>query len=260
MLARRLQRAATASTPEEPGGFVPNLINNPHLGGYPDATNTGVPAGVTLTNSGPITVTTNGAVIQNLNIVNGNITVNANNVTIRNCRITTYDYYPIDNGGTNLLVEDCEITGTDPNVAAAISFSNYTARRVHAKGSADGFKANANCVIEDCYIHDLAVTQDSHNDGIQSTGGDNVTVRHNTIDTNTDGVAIQFGSSNTGWLVTNNLVRATGWAFNGGSGTSNCTFTNNRFARVSGWYGPASLGGSGNTWSGNIYDDTGSPA
>lgn len=259
MFTRRLQRATT-TIPEDPGGFVPNLINNPSLGGYPDATNTGVPVGVTLTNSGPLNITTNGAVIQNLNIVNGSIAVNANNVTIRNCRITTYDYYPIENMGTGLVVEDCEITGTADAVTAAISFGNYTARRCNVSGSADGFKANSNVVIEDCYIHGLRVTQNSHNDGIQSTGGSNVTVRHNTIDTNTAGVAIQFGSSDTGWLVTNNLVRANGWAFNGGSGTSNCTFTNNRFARVAGWYGPVSLGGSGNTWSGNIYDDTGNPA
>lgn len=257
MFTRRLQ---TAKKQVSSGGFVPNLINNPSSGGYRDATNTGVPTGVVLTNSGPLNITTDGAVIQNLNFVNASIAVNANNVTIRNCRITTYDYYPIENSGTGLLIEDCEITGTSDTVTAAVSFDNYTARRLNVSGSADGFKANSNVVIEDCYIHDLRVTQNSHNDGIQSTGGSNVTVRHNTIDTNTAGVAIQFGSSDTGWLVTNNLVRANGWAFNGGNGTANCTFTNNRFARVPGWYGPASLGGGGNVWSGNYYDDNGAVA
>lgn len=257
--ARRLQRATTA---EVPGGFVPNLINNPSLGGYPDATNTGVPAGVTLTNSGSVTVNTNGAVIQNLRITDGQIIVNANNVTIRNVRITGCTYYPIDyaSGRTGLVIEDTEIASDCPQTTACMSFSNYTARRVKCSGGSDGFKANSNVTIEDSYIYGLAVTQDSHNDGIQSTGGSNVTLRHNTIDTNTAGVAIQFGSADTGWLVTNNLVRATGWAFNGGSGTANNVFTNNRFVRVPGWYGPASLGGSGNTWSGNYYDDTGEGA
>lgn len=258
MIGRRLQRAN--KTVQAPGGFVPNRINNPSAGGYPDATNTGVPTGTVLTNSGPLNITTDGTIVQNLNFVNASITVNANNVTIRNCRITTYDYYPIDNSGTGLLVQDCEITGTADAVTAAISFDNYTARRCNVSGSADGFKANSNVTIEDCYVHDLRVTQNSHNDGIQSTGGSNVTVRHNTIDTNLAGVAIQFGSADTGWLVTNNLIRATGWTFNGGAGTSNNTFTNNRFARVSGWYGPASLGGSGNVWTGNIYDDDGTTA
>ncbi len=243
------------------GGFVPNIINNPSSGGYPDATNTGVPTGTTLADNGSatITVNTNGAIIENLNIVNGNIVVNANNVTIRNCRITTYAYYPIENNGTNLVVEDCEITGTEDTVAAAISFSGFTARRLNVSGSADGFKANADCVIEDCYVHDLRVTQDSHNDGIQTTGGNNVTVHHNTIDVNTAGVAVQFGSANSNWQITNNLIRATGWALNGGPDTSNCTVTNNRFAPVPGWYGAYSLGGGGNTYSGNIRDDTGAP-
>lgn len=239
---------------------MPNLINNPSSGGYPDATNTGVLSGVSLTSSGSLNITTNGTIVQNLTIDNGSIAVNANNVTIRNCRITTYDYYPIENSGSGLVIEDCEIIGTADAVTAAVSFDSYTLRRCEISGTTDGLKANADVVIEDCYIHDLRVSNDSHNDGIQSTGGSNVTLRHNTIDTNTAGVAIQFGSSDTGWLVTDNLVRASGWAFNGGSGTSNNTFTNNRFARVAGWYGPASLGGSGNVWSGNIYDDDGEEA
>ena len=244
------------------GGFQANCITVPSNCGYPDATNTGVPAGVTLTNSGSVTVNTNGAVIQNLRITDGQIIVNANNVTIRNVRITGCTYYPIDyaSGRTGLVIEDTEIASDCPQTTACMSFSNYTARRVKCSGGSDGFKANSNVTIEDSYIYGLAVTQDSHNDGIQSTGGSNVTLRHNTIDTNTAGVAIQFGSADTGWLVTNNLVRATGWAFNGGSGTANNVFTNNRFVRVPGWYGPASLGGSGNTWSGNYYDDTGEGA
>lgn len=240
------------------GGFVPNLINNPSAGGYPDATNTGVPVGATLTASGALTVNTNGAVIQNLNIVNGHITVNANNVTIRNCRITTYDYYPIENNGTGLVVEDCEITGTVSSVTSSIAGSNYTARRCNLSGGADGLKANSNVVIVDCYIHDLRVSDGSHNDGIQTVGGDNGTVTHNTIDVGGAGVAIQFGSTNQNWTIDNNLIRATGWAINGGTGVQNSIIANNRFARMAGWYGPIGVEGSGNSIYGNYYDDDGS--
>ena len=245
------------------GGFQANCINAPSNCGYPDATNTGVPAGVTLTNSGSVTVNTNGAVVQNLNIANGGqIVVNANNVTIRNVRLSGCTYYPIDyaSGRTGLVIEDTEIASNCPQTTACMSFANYTARRVKCSGGADGFKANSNVTIEDSYIYGLAVSEGSHNDGIQSTGGSNVTVRHNTIDTNTAGVAIQLGSADSNWLVTENLIRATGWAINGGGNLTNSTFTNNRFYRMPGWYGPASLGGSGNTWSGNYYDDDGSPA
>jgi len=157
-------------------------------------------------------------------------------------------------------VEDTEIASTCSESTAGISFGNFTATRVNVHGSADGFKANSNSIIQDSYIHDLAVTASSHNDGVQSTGGNKVTFRHNTCDTGSDGVCIQFGSVNADWLVTDNLVHATGWAFNGGNGVTNSTFTNNRFARVSGWYGPGSVTGSGNAWSGNYYDDTGAVA
>lgn len=254
--ARRLQRAINIPAT---GAFVANLINNPSLGGYPDATNTGVPSGTTLTNSGYITVTTNGAIIQNLNIA-GSIVVNANNVTIKNCRITSGDAYPIENMGTNLLIEDCDIIGTGSSVACGVAFYGYTILRCNVSGGADGLKADADCTVQDCYIHDLYVTASSHNDGLQTTGGDNVNVIHNTFDTGSAGVCIQFGSTNSNWLINNNLIHSSGWALNGNTGTTNTTVTNNRFAPVAGWYGAGSLPGTGITWSGNYYDDTGNPA
>ena len=55
-------------------------------GGFPNASNTGVPAGVSLKPSGSITVTQNGAVLDGLD-VSGSIRVQANNVTIKRTRI-----------------------------------------------------------------------------------------------------------------------------------------------------------------------------
>lgn len=241
------------------GGFQANCINLPSACGYPDATNTGVPAGTTLTNSGCVTVNTNGATVQNLNITDCNITVNANNVTIKNVKISGCMYYPIDySGHTGLTIQDTEIASDCELTTAGMSFDNYTAIRMHVHGSADGFKANSNVVIRDSYIHDLWVTADSHNDGIQTTGGSNVTLTHNTVDTKSQGVCVQFGSTDTGWNVSNNLFHCSGWSLNGNPGTSDSSFTNNRFARVAGWYGPSGLGSSPRiTWSGNYYDDTG---
>lgn len=241
------------------GAFQANCINVPSACGYPDATNTGVPAGTTLTNSGCVTVNTNDATVQNLHITDCNITVNANNVTIKNVKISGCTYYPIDySGHTGLVVQDTEIDSNCEQTTAGMSFDNYTAIRMHVHGSADGFKADSNAVIQDSYIHDLWVTADSHNDGVQTTGGSNVTLTHNTIDTDSQGVCVQFGPSDTDWMVTNNLFHCTGWSLNGSSGTANSSFLNNRFARVAGWYGPSGLGESQNiTWSGNYFDDTG---
>lgn len=218
---RRVQRASVILS-EDPGGFVPNLINNPHLGGYPDETNTGVPNGTVLTNSGSINVTIDGIIIQNLNI-SGSISVSANHVTIRNCRVTSGDYYPVRWYGddyTGLLVEDTEIIATNYEATAGLSFRNYTARRVHVTGSADGFKADANVLIEDCYVTDLGIGPDTHNDGVQATGGSNVTLRHNTFKFGSQpGVSavVQVGNewgTNSDWVITNNLIDGGGWSIN----------------------------------------------
>lgn len=248
------------------GGFVPNLIDSPSLGGYPDETNTGVPAGVALTNySGTMHITTNGAVVQNYNIA-GAIVVDASNVTIRNCRITSGDYYPVrwyDDEHTGLLVEDSEIIGTSDSVTAGLSFANYTARRVFVTGCADGFKANANVLIEDCYVTGLWTTADSHNDGVQTTGGSSVTLRHNTFKLgNQPGISavVQVGNewgANSDWLIENNLIDGGGWSINASNNPAmnpNFRIINNRFTRRAG-YGPGGVGG--NVWSGNIYDDDG---
>ena len=44
--------------------------------------------------------------------------------------------------------EDSEIEGTSDDVTAGLSFANYTARRVNVHGTADGFKADENVLIE----------------------------------------------------------------------------------------------------------------
>lgn len=220
-----------------------------------------MPAGTTLTNSGSITVTTNGAVIQGLNI-SGQVVVSANNVTIRNCRITSSDYYPIDYSGTGLLVEDTEIIGLSYTVTCGIGFDNYTARRVFVTGTADGFKANSNVLIEDCYVHTLAIGPETHNDGTQATGGDSVTLRHNTYklgDQSGVSAVLQLGNeggNNSNWLIENNLMDGGGWTINANSEDSskspNCRILNNRFTRRAG-YGVGWVAGC--TWSGNYYDD-----
>ena len=254
------RRGASARRRTQQGGFYANAINSPSAAGYPDETNTGVPAGTNLTTVSNINVTTDGAVIEN-KLVTDQIYVRANNVTIRNCRIESGTYYPIDYDGAGLLVEDCEIIGQSSIVTAGMSFGNYTARRVRIEGTSDGFKADSNVLIEDCYVTGLTVTQTSHNDGIQTTGGSGVVVRHSTFklgDSSGVSAVIQFGTengSNSNWLVEDNLLDGGGWTINSAGGNSTFRFLNNRFTRRSG-YGPGVM--SGSIWTGNCFDDDGS--
>jgi hypothetical protein len=236
-------------------------------GPKPGPDTTGVPSGITLTPSGSITVRQNGAVVEGLDI-QGSITVLANDVVIRKVRITSDDYYPIryfDNDNTGLLVEDSEIRGLSGNVTSAIAFTNYTARRLNIHGSADGFKADANVLIEDCWIHDLSNGGGEHNDGVQCTGGKGVTLRHNNI-SGASNASVQagddFGAATEDLTVECNWLSGGGYTLNirgvGVTRPKNTRITNNRFARDF-EYGPITIDDLSPVIIGNVYDDDNTP-
>ncbi|MBX3227882.1 MAG: right-handed parallel beta-helix repeat-containing protein [Labilithrix sp.] len=242
------------------GGVAANPCERPK----PGPTTTGVPAGTKLTPSGTVTVTEDGAVVEDLD-VSGEIVVKADNVTIRRVRITSGDYYPIrydDHRG--LLIEDSEIVGTSDAVTSAVSFAHYTARRVDVHGGADGFKADEDVLIEDCWIHDLRNGRGQHNDGVQSTGGKNVTLRHNVI-AGASNACVQTGDEN---ARVENLTIECNWLSGGGytlnirgKGATVPTGTKiigNRFGRDHG-YGPWTIDDPSPTIRDNVYDDDGTP-
>ncbi len=232
----------------------------------PGPESTGVPAGTTLTPSGSITVDQNGAIVEGLDI-KGSITVLADDVTIRKVRITSGDYYPIryfDNDNTGLLVEDSEIIGTSGDVTSGVSFANYTARRLNIHGMADGLKADANVLIEDCWIHDLSNGPGEHNDDVQSTGGKGVTIRHSYL-SGASNAAVQTGDEG---AATEDLTLECNWFYGGGwtlniRGTGatvpkNTQVLYNRFGRDAG-YGPWVIDDPNPTIIGNVYDDDDEP-
>lgn len=233
-------------------------------GPKPGPTNTGVPAGTTLTPSGDVTADKDGQIIEGLDIA-GSVTVLANDVTIRKCRITSGDYYPIrydDNKG--LVVEDTEIIATSGDVTSAVSFHDYTARRLNIHGSADGLKADSNVTIEGCWIHDLSNGPTEHNDDVQSTGGKGVTIRHSVLE-GASNAAVQTGDE--GGDPTEDLTIDCSWLSGGGytlniRGTAptapkNTKVTNNRFGRDNA-YGPWTFDDPAPVVTGNVWDDDGS--
>jgi hypothetical protein len=165
----------------------------PPTTGWPTAATTG-PTGP-LAASGTITVTQNGAVVQNKDVT-GCIRVRADNVTIRNVKVTSTCFNGIEirdwDGYDGLLIEDVEVNGRD-TTDNCIAFGNYTARRVDLYGCADGAKIGSNTTIVDSYIHDLMNGNGCHCDGVQSTGSSNVTLRGNNIDVPGSGAAVFLG-------------------------------------------------------------------
>lgn len=150
--------------------------------GRPDATNTGPTDEAALKPSESIDVTQDGAVIEDVS-VDGTITVNASNVTIRNFRVDAGSAdFGISIGAdcTNVTIEDGEITGS---TIAGIYGPNFTARRLEIDHcGADGIKPWSNVVVDSCYIHHLGMDAGAHADGIQASGGDDITITNNNID------------------------------------------------------------------------------
>jgi hypothetical protein len=189
---------------------------------------------VARTNSGSITTSYDGQVIANLN-VNGRITVNHNNVTIRNVKVTNPGGVAITNIGTKatgLLIEDVELDGTGNNGGhSAVDFNNYTLRRANIHHYGEGPGCGNNVLIEDSYMHSFTsfVSSGAHQDGIQCEYGNNVMVRHNTILMNVDGgnAAITFGGPAVNCTAEYNLVAGGGFTLY--QGQAGGTFRHNRF-------------------------------
>ena len=150
---------------------------------WPDASNTGVPEGLALTKAESLDLVTDGEVVTGLDI-EGCVDVHAKNVTIRQSRITcdrktwavrTYDTTE------NLILEDVEIDGSGVN-STAVCCDNYTLRRVDVHNVIDGPRLGNNVTVVESWIHDLARTDKSHNDALQTTGGTAIVVKHNRLD------------------------------------------------------------------------------
>ncbi len=295
------QTTSSPSTAVAPGGSIPlNCAQRPSACGYPDATNTGVPAGTTLKSvpgtitSGPgwhydsrgwIAVDGDGAVLDGISTT-ASIDVTANNVTIRNSKITVRgEGWGIAARHTsNLVVKNNDISGPDNSgpgrlmVGLKDIYGDSVGMQVLANdiwNTSTGVQIESG-LIRDNYIHDLGYTSGDHVNGITSNGGSRqLTIRHNTVfnpHDQTDAISLfqDFGPQ-ANRTIADNLLAGGGYTIYAGanpgkeSGATNIAVTDNRVARIyfdrGGSYGPATAyyTGGGNVWSGNIWDDSGKP-
>jgi hypothetical protein len=167
-----------------------------------------------------------------------------------------------------LVIEDSEIVGTSQfDCQEGMSSGNYTARRVYVHNCQDGFKAGSNTTIADSYVHDLLRYDKgdgvgTHNDGIQTLGASNVTIRHNTIklsDTPGANACIQFNNvdgENSAWLIENNLFDGGGFIFNDAPPVANGIVRDNRLTPGNSIV-RGGLHDGDDVWTGNYYDHNG---
>lgn len=167
----------------------------------PGPTNTGVLSGVPRTPTSGRTITTNGARVENEDI-SGTLTIDADNVTVVNCKITGSGNAGVRvmSGTTGTVLEDLEISGFENGLVGG----NYYASRLNIHSCwGDGAKLHGNLTLEASWIHDLTPAAESHSDCLQIEGnGTNVTVYGNTLDPSNSSLGT-YG--NAGIIVKNDL-------------------------------------------------------
>lgn len=232
--------------------------------GWPDASSTGVPAGVTLTPSGDLVITQAGAVITGLDI-KGTVWIDAPNVTLENCKITAASFavVQIKQGATGVVVQNCEINGVGTNNDGSNGISGqgtFIGNNIY--NVENGINVQGSSVIKDNYIHDLKASGSPHYDGIQIDGGvSNVSISHNTVINDysqTSALMIDnyFGpisniSADNNLLVGGGFTVYSDAQFSGGSITG-VSFTNNHMG--SGYWGATDFNLNSPTYTGNVND------
>jgi hypothetical protein len=249
-----------------------NCGPNPHLCGFPDETNTGVPAGTALrsvpgdVSSGPgwtsnsqgdVEVSGHGAVFEGY-IVHGYIDVTGSNVTIKGNEII--------NSGTDINGDGINLSGNPSNttienntiyspygshgsngIFAGIKDINGESRGTQVLGNNI---ANASTgvqiymgLIENNYIHDVTpASPSSHLNGTTSNGSTvPLTIQHNTVfnpNGQTDAVSLfeDFGPE-ANVVINDNLLAGGGYVVYGGQNEGgpqayNIRITNNRFSTI----------------------------
>jgi hypothetical protein len=251
-----------------------NCVSVPSSCGYPDATNTGIPAGTTLAKSGCIGSTSAGQVIQNITLTCG-INVTSANVVIRNVKISmsSIDSFAIIvRSGASATIDHSEISGLDQmNNSLEYAVDSQTMSPVVISHS--NFYNCSDCVqgenvtLTSSYIHQMASPSGAHTDGFQCNSSCGVTITGNTIlnqwgQTSAIALFADFGTPRNS-TISGNLLAGGDYSINGGgdNATGNVV-SNNRFSRTffstSGQYGIADyFNTSNNKWTGNIWDDTG---
>lgn len=248
---------------------------------FPDSTNTGVPDGTTLTESGSLTVTTAGTVLDGLHVT-GRVFIKANNVTMRRCKVdgTSATYgVQVFPGFTGFLIEDSEVSSPTKVTNIGIYFQGGGTIRccdIHTLMDGVRFEADGVC-IELSFIHDLYFAAGAHQDCLQIRKGNRITIRHNHFDATNATLGpngekqyfnscIQNGSLLGTDLISDsviedNLFNAGGFTIHaGGQATDGERYRRNRFGRDYQYGIVANLNATYSDWdASNVFDDTGLP-
>ena len=244
---------------------------------YPNATNTGVQAGVNLTtHSGQLTLSTAGQVVSGL-IITGGVQITASNVTLKDCIIEVPNSanwnVGIAGGLTGVVLQNCEIVGagtSGPLGSYGIYVegnSQVTINAVNIHDVGQGLVLNDGQVtLENSYIHDLNAGSGTHYEDVGYFGAAksstfSLNIQNNTLinqHNQTAAVFLQnyFGGLNNIKVNNNVLVGGDYTIYVDGSASSapvsNVSITNNHMG--AGIYGITDFMKSSPVYTGNVND------
>jgi hypothetical protein len=265
-----LPTAVVAGPTGTGGSQTLHCFHSPGACGFPDPAygNVGVPAGTTLTPSGPITVSTPGAIISGLDISTDSapgIRIQADNVTVKNTRITlagggcgtqsTCGSALIRIDGQNDTISHVELA-TASGITSEFAIHNASGDavaidHVYSHGPDSLLEDWANhATVSDSYSRISLRIANDHLENVYCSGGQTLTLNHNTLEDQAGQVASavfcntslngSLGAPCTAHLtLTNNLLVGGGYALyecgnasnsDSGSGAS-LVFTGNDLAR-----------------------------
>jgi hypothetical protein len=253
-----------------------DCVSSPHACGFPDATNSGVPAGTVLkavpgkVTSGTgwsyeasdhtVNVTGNGAVLSGLSVT-GSVNIKASDVTIKDDQVVTSgtwgSFAVAIRNTSNVTVENSTVRGlnaTSGRVSYGISdvYGNSTGMVIKDNNISNwriGVNVSSGQVTGN-YIHSPGYIAGDHTDGVYDAAGtQQLTVSGNTIYNSrdqTDAVILQTSAGQTmsNKTIKNNLLAGGDYVIYGGDNatTSKIVITGNRFGQQyyakSGSYGP----------------------
>lgn len=237
-----------------------HCFETPHLCGFPDASNTGVPSGTSLTPRGGMKITRSGAVVSGVDVT-GSIDIHANDVTIEDSRVTlngagcgtqttcgNYDIR-IDEGVTGTVIRDSELT-TAPGTTCEHSIRNTSGPslrivRVYMHGC-DSNLYGGGTIKKSFGVASLHIADD-HVENVYFNET-KLTVLHSTLLNPVEQTAVIFGNSGGGSDVSNcsNQLAVLGSLLAGGGytiypcahssrpGSSHLNVQDNHFARCVG--------------------------
>jgi hypothetical protein len=260
--------AASAST--HPAGVPASCAAAPSKCGYPDATNTGVPAGTALLNvpgqvsSGPgwtfettsggfVQVTGNGAVLSGLNIPY-NVNIKASDVTLKDDKIVvgggTSSYAVSLRTTVGVTIEDSTISGQNATTGRAAYgiddiYADSTGLTIENNNITDARTGVelAGGQVTGNYIHDFGYVSGDHTNGIFVAGSTMpLVINDNTILNNfsqTDAISLDASASGqpvANKTIENNLLAGGSYTIYGGDSLGNITsdivVDNNRFGQT----------------------------